>query len=246
MSDSQNKDDTHGNDDGNNRRRQVSRSEHEWREILKRANKETDRFLKLYEDSFLLPEEEQENGDRLDRCAVAMGWHLSEDEDGIEKNSGNNGESDDFSNDGNAEESSHEQDFPQIYSLHNLPECIAISALVLFAKKLHRELLRLNVLSPISAALLAETLGEAHRDMLLAVEAEDAGEFGLSICLMKNAHNALNNYLAETKFSRPAKKYLHEFALIVNYLNSVIFDLRDMCLRILRDARGEMARAKNG
>lgn len=234
MSDSQNKDDTHGNDDGNNRRRQVSRSEHEWREILKRANKETNRFLKLYEDSFLLPEEEQENGDRLDRCAVAMGWHLSEDEN--EQDS-----SDEIPLDKSALDDSDAgtPEFPPVYSLHNLPESIAIAALFQFVRKRHSKLSDKRTFPTSITTVMERMLGDAYRDMFLAIDAGDALEFGLSICLMKNAHYALNEYLQGLNYLLGGKTYPRLKRKIV----CAVLDLRDMCLRIMRDARIEMERA---
>lgn len=236
MGESKNKQNSDGNDGAN--RRQVLRGEDEWRELLNRADRETARFLEIYEASFLLPVEEQENGDRLDRCAVTMGWHLSEDADDAAD------APDDFSSNENdadpASQDAANAEFPPVYSLHNLPECIAISALFRFARARIATLVRSGTLRAFSAERLAETLADAYRDMLIAVDAEDALEFGLSICLMKNAHAAINRNFAEMEQLPPPRT--EKYARIVRELRCAMMDLRDMCLRIIRDAREEAAR----
>ena len=77
MKDSENSSDAGSDENG---RRQISRGEGEWRDILRRADRETARFLGFYEETFRA--EQDAAGDRLDRCALAMGWHLGSPEDG--------------------------------------------------------------------------------------------------------------------------------------------------------------------
>ena len=235
MSESENQQES-GNGESGNGRRQVLRTEREWRSLLLRAESETARFLKFYEETFRVPEEElDEEGDRLDRCALAMGWHLSaevEDGDGPaipEKN--------------DAEE--NVPAFPAVYSLHNLPESIAVSAIYNFARKHWQRIWKTpyaGKISPRSASNLADSLSAAHRDMLLAIDAEDAMEFGLAICLMKNVHAALNRHFAEME-CLPTAVNDDAYSATVNELRTALMDLRDICLRILRDARRELAKA---
>ena len=238
MNESENRQDANGGENGNGRR-QVLRTEREWRELLFRAERETARFLKFYEDSFHIPEEERDcDGDRLDPCALAMGWHLST-------------ESGDGAEDAPPEEFSTEpapaQEFPAVYSLHNLPESIAVSAIYHFARARWQRLWKTpyaGKLSARSGSALAESLAFAQRDMLLAIDAEDAMEFGLAICLMKNVHSALNRHFAEME-CLPTAVNDNDYTNLVRELRCALMDLRDICLRILRDARNEISKAAN-
>jgi len=231
MSNSQNKNNANGDDGNSNDRRQVLRRESEWREILNRADQETARFLKIYEESFLLPKEEQENSDRLDSCAIAMGWSVKEDDE--------TDSDDEISLDGNDDKSADAgtPGFPPVYSLHNLPESIAIAALFQFMKKCQLEFSREQAFSAANLIVMENALGEAYRNMFLAL----ASEFGLSICLMKNAHSALNKYLQGFRFLRTKKSSQH-LKIAKKHALCGVLDLRDMCLRLMRNARNEMAK----
>lgn len=238
MSDSENRQNPNSGGD-NGSRHQTCRGEEEWRGLLRRADGEVARFLGFYEESVRIPEEKLD-GDRLDRCALAMGWHLSSDE-----------EPDASEDVGQDEESAPSDDVPAqefsaVYSLHNLPESIAVSALVRFAESRWNRLLRLPCADGFSArpaSALAGTLASAHRDMLLAIDAEDALEFGLAICLMKNAHAALNRHFAEME-NFPAPPQDAACMRLIRELRCALMDLRDVCLRILRDSREELDRIR--
>lgn len=235
MSDSENRQNPNSGGD-NGSRHQACRGENDWRGLLLRAEGEIARFLKHYEEAVRIPEEELD-GDRLDRSALAMGWHLSSDDEQPDAS-----EESEQNEEKTRSDDVPAQEFPAVYSLHNLPESIAASAVVRFAESRWHELLRLpcaDGFSARSAAALAGTLASAHRDMLLAIDAEDAMEFGLSICLMKNAHAALNRHFAEME-NFPAPRQDATCARLVQELRCALMDLRDICLRILRDAREEL------
>lgn len=237
MSESENQQES-GNGESGNGRRQILRTEREWRALLVRAEIESARFLKFYEETFRVPENEHNaENDRLDRCALAMGWHLSADiEEGEDPLSPENEEPS-----GDVPATA----FPAVYSLHNLPESIAVSAIYNFAKKRWQRIWSspyAGKLSPRSASELAESLATAQRDMLLAIDAEDAMEFGLAICLMKNVHSALNRHFAEME-CLPTAVNDEAYSAAVSELRTALMDLRDICLRILRDARNEIRKA---
>lgn len=232
MNESENRQESEG---GENKGRQVLRTEREWRNLLTRSERETARFLKFYEESFTVPEDALNGGDRLDHCALAMGWHLSAE-------SAAAGE-EEFSAE-TPEPEARSVEFPSVYSLHNLPESIAVAAICLFVRSRWKRLWDTpyaGKLSARAASTLAETLATAQRDMFLAIDAEDAMEFGLAICLMKNVHTALNRHFAEmeclpTAVNDPA------YSNTVQELRCALMDLRDICLRILRDARAELSK----
>lgn len=249
MSESENRQDSNAGADGGSRR-QAFRGESEWRDLLRRAERETVRFLKFYEETFAVPEDAQDD-DRMDRCAVAMGWHVAsgaDDEDDAQDDeaddapaSGGNGGDAEAGSDGNAEPDA--QEFAAVYSLHNLPESIAVSAIYRFARERWNRFLRAPLADKIparAAAALAESLASAHRDLLLAIDAEDAMEFGLAVCLTKNAHAALNRHFAEME-NVPAAAANDRRT--VAELRCALMDLRDICLRILRASRVEIENA---
>lgn len=236
MSDSENRQNPNSGGD-NGSRHQACRGEEDWRGLLRRADGEIARFLGFYEESVRIPEEELD-GDRLDRCALAMGWHLSSDDE-PDASGGDAADSDEENASGDDVPA---QEFSAVYSLHNLPESIAVSAVARFAESRWNRLLRLpcaDGFSARSASALAGTLASAHRDMLLAIDAEDALEFGLAICLMKNAHAALNRHFAEME-NFPAPPREAACVKLIRELRCALMDLRDVCLRILRDSREEL------
>lgn len=249
MSDSENSSEMRGDGDENAGRRQLPRGEREWSELLSRADRETARFLRFYAKSFgeaKTASDFENDIDRLDECALAMGWHLS---DGGESETADGSSSSDSSREIEADAApspAGAQAFPEVYSLHNLPECIAIRAICDFARS-RREILldspEAGQGSARAGTTLAETLSGICRDMTLAVDAEDALEFGLAICLTKKAHAALNRHFAEiiecfgNVREESGQRALRE-------LRSALMDLRDICLRILRDSCAELEKQR--
>lgn len=249
MSDSENSSEMRGDGDENAGRRQLPRGEREWSMLLSRADRETARFLRFYAKSFgeaKTASDFENDIDRLDDCALAMGWHLS---DGDESSATAEVSSSDSTMEIEADSAPSPvgaQAFPEVYSLHNLPECIAIRAICDFARSRREILLNFSESGQDSAragTVLAETLAGICRDMMLAVDAEDALEFGLAICLTKKAHTALNRHFAEIVGcfgdirEESGQRALRE-------LRSALMDLRDICLRILRDSCAELEKQK--
>lgn len=236
MNNSENRQDPPGGDNEN--RRQILRNEAYWHALLHRAEDETVRFFRIYEKVIAIPEDEQDFDDRLDYCARQMGWHVSSEDDSgivpaIEKLQ-------------NVQENTDGKEFPAVYSLHNLPECIAVSAIHVLARSRWRDLWKMPCakrISPYMVTLLAETLTNAQRDLLLAIDAEDALEFGLAICLTKKAHMYLNRHF-EAMESLPNAMHDENYTRHITEIRKAVMDLRDICLRIMRDARIELEKAQ--
>ncbi len=217
-----------GFEDGNSP--EIRCSETEWAQFLGWADHEVERFKRFYESLEIRPDE-----DRLDKCALAMGWQL----------------------DGNEAETKEEiakmfgEGFavtpppgpPPVYSLLNTTEAIAIRAIVSYAKArllyiYQREAQYFMTFRPDVTLGLSGRLSESEQMMLLAIDAISARENALAKLLMKRAHVAWNDYLglmpdmlsAISKSSRISRRYYDE-------LREAIFDLRELCLRIIRDAR---------
>ncbi|MCD8298905.1 MAG: hypothetical protein LUD39_04005 [Opitutae bacterium] len=221
-------------------------SEAEWRQILERGKSESARFLKLYRTIPLKGDE-----DRLDKCAVAMGWHLA-------------------SADGEEDITAAQFDFdapipppppsPAVYSLHNTPEAIAVFALFKNISDLLFKLFPLvSTQSRLATTICAKTIKAldcAERDMLLAIDAMDALEYGLATILMKQAVAAINAHFSS--FSAALSKIsptcraektvgtaTNSVKKIAAEIRASAFDLRELCLRVIRDADLESGRRED-
>lgn len=249
MSDSENNSERRGNGDDNAGNRQIPRGEREWFALLRRAAHETRRFSRFYENSFRACKTDAEmesDLNRLDECALAMGWQIaSSDDDAAGTLSfGESSQAPEADAREHDDASAAAAPSPDVYSLHNLPECIAVRAICTSAAA-HLRILLKYVPEPEKETLpwtvisLTELLGAVRLNLMLAVDAEDALEFGLAVCLTKRAHAALNRYFARfeeiTGLLRDARG-IH----LAREIRCALMDLRDICLRILHDARAEL------
>lgn len=224
---------SHNDDWGNS---EIHCSEAEWRTILHRGQAEAKRFLKLYKT---IPVKDDE--DRLDKCAVAMGWQLATSDDGEENNEVL------FEFD---EQIKPPPPVPVVYSLHNTPEAIAVFALFENISELLLSLSHIaedqshfaqttcaRMLTSCTGAMKA--LSKAECDMLLAIDAMDASEHGLATILMKNAMDALNTHFPMLSKMLVGDHLESRAAKIVEEIHASVFDLRELCLRVIRDATAE-------
>lgn len=207
-------------------------SEAEWAHFIAWADHETARFRHFYETLEIRADE-----DRLDKCALAMGWQL----------------------DGDESETREEilkmfgRDFkitpppgpPPVYSLLNTTEVVAIRAIVDVSQSrirsvFLRERRALDTFPPEKILALASGFSRAEQAMMLAIDALSARENGLATMLMKRAHAAWNDYLG---LAGALGEALHSAQVSdvtrsdFSALREGIFDLRELCLRIIRDAR---------
>ena len=83
----------------------------------------------------------------------------------------------------------------------------------------------------------AKSLHQAEMNVLLSIQALDLGDFGLSICHLKNSLSALNHSLALLdELRHPNRRYLEHFR---NEVRIRIFDLRELWIRVMGDCRHE-------
>ena len=74
-------------------------------------------------------------------------------------------------------------------------------------------------------------------NVLLSIQALDLGDFGLSICHLKNALSALNQSLdIVNRLTHPNETYLASFQ---NEIRIRLFDLRELWIRVMGDCRHE-------
>ena len=231
---------------GDESRRRFLRSERVWRRILRRADRSVTQFSNFYEHFVRDTAGPSCGSDCLDNCARAMGWQLSGDDEEEDEDNGNGGSGE------NASAARERAAGPEggnpvpalpVYSLQNLPVSIAATAIYAFAGEYWRVIWNGKLGEKLPAAAAAEVLeplADAHRDLLLGIDAREASECGLAICLLKRSLSALNDHFeaaAKILVSPDAVKNDEKYADARSAVRLAALDLRELCLRILRGAR---------
>jgi len=214
-------------------------SESQWRNYLKGSDRDTVRFLTLYNSVKHKP-------NHLDEVASLMGWDAedmsmtdefsfmdsSEGDEDAQNDSDDSDDSDDF---GDANEGAP-------YTLHRHPVFVVTRSLYRYLHQswehfmVHSE----YAISPKLSWDYANSLHQAEMNVLLSIQALDLGDFGLSICHLKNSLSALNqtlNLLNQLTHSNAA--------LVDGFRNEArirIFDLRELWIRVMGDCRHECQR----
>lgn len=205
-------------------RGELAWNEFDWERYLREQDEAVVRYLALYQAA---------KGDpvRLDTVAEKMGWG----EDDWTDESGATEADDDEIDD---EDDEFEDD---VYTLHKNPIFIATKAIYLGLKRSWETLSSeaTNAPQPLAVALLASLhRGEEHS--VQAINALDFGDYAMAVSLQKRAMSALNGTLAllnaESSMLHPAVAAWRDEAL------PQLFDLREICLRVIAECREELDR----
>jgi hypothetical protein len=198
--------------------------ESQWRNYLQGSDRDTARFLSIYNSV-------KEKPNHLDEVATLMGW----DAEDISM-------TDDFSFMESDEDAPDDVNEGAPYTLHRHPVCIVTRSLYRYLHQswehymLHSE----DQLSPKISWDYGNSLHQAEMNVLLSIQALDLGDFGLSICHLKNSLSALNqtldllNHLTHTNSA-----FLEGFR---NEARIRLFDLRELWIRVMGDCRHECQR----
>jgi hypothetical protein len=214
-------------------------SESQWRNYLKGSDRDTARFLSIYNSI-------KDKPNHLDEVASLMGWD-SEDMSMTEDFSFM--ENTDASEDGQSDssDSNHSNELGDIndgapYTLHRHPVFVVTRSLYRYLHQswehfmLHSE----YALSPKLSWDYANSLHQAEMNVLLSIQAIDLGDFGLSICHLKNSLSALNQTL------ELLNQLTHSNAALLDGFRGEarirIFDLRELWIRVMGDCRHECQR----
>lgn len=203
-------------------------NEFDWQLFLNRQQKEVSRFISLYHEYI-------QEDTRMDTVAIKMGWDL---QDWLL-----NGDDDDGSEDENAQGVANSEEIPDLddldpYTLHRHPVYIAMTALYADLNRLTEHLL-LNGQQAVATEMLwrfARTLNDGERNSILALQALDLADYMLSVCHLKMVLRAVNDSMAlVTPLTRncPHAVQMHKAMMIR------LFDLRELCLRVMHDCREE-------
>lgn len=206
-------------------------TENQWRRYLQGADRETARFLSIYNSI-------KEKPNHLDEAAALMGWDA--DDISITDEFGP-----DFIADGRG--SAGEGDFDDLdpYTLHKHPVHIVSQALYRYLTESWDHFLAHNegnggLPSAADCWRYARSLHRGEMSSVLAIQALDLGDLGLAICHFKNGLSALNATLAVMdRLSHSDGEFLGAFQ---HEARIRIFDLRELWIRVMGDCRAEHQR----
>lgn len=199
--------------------------EFQWRNYLNSSDRDTARFLSIYNSL-------KDKPNHLDEVASLMGWDAQD-----------MSMTDEFTSievDLEEQQSSDFEGAP--YTLHKHPVFVVTRSLYRY---LHQswEHFMTHSQSELSAQLswqYANSLHQAEMNVLLSIQALDLGDFGLAICHLKNSLSALNQTLALlSELDHPNREFLDAFR---HEIRIRLFDLRELWLRVMQDCRIESQR----
>lgn len=199
--------------------------EHQWRKYLKSSDRDSAKFLSIYNRL-------KDKPDHLDEVALLMGWDvqdlsMTDEYSAIEVD---------------MEETNPGDQNGAPYTLHKHPVYVVTRSLYRY---LHQswEHFMTQTQSPMSPQLCwryGNSLHQAEMNVLLSIQALDLGDYGLAICHLKNSLSALNQTLALLdQLCHTNLKFLHAFQ---HEARIRLFDLRELWLRVMQDCRVENQR----
>lgn len=207
-------------------RSEVGWSEGTWRRYLSSHREEVTRFQSIYNTL-------KDTPNHIDEVAHLMGWDQQEwtatDFDLGEDGSPNQDESDDSDDDGF-----------EPYTLHRHPVYIFTHGLYGQLKEGWENLIN-QAGSQLPVAMVwrfGKSLHEGELQAVMALQAQDLGDFALTVCHMKHALAAINEslrVLQELPATQNAIVELFRADTLVR-----LFDLREVWLRVMGDCRQEM------
>lgn len=199
-------------------------SESQWRNYLKGSDRDTARFLSFYNSV-------KDKPNHLDEVASLMGWDVED----ISM-------TEDFNFSESEDEAAPEGTEGAPYTLHRHPVFVVTRSLYRYLHQswehyiLHSE----NSVSAKFSWDYANSLHQAETNVMLSVQALDLGDFGLSICHLKNSLGALNQTLFLLgQLSHPNQAFLDGFRREAQIR---LFDLRELWIRVMGDCRHECQR----
>lgn len=215
-------------------------SESQWRSYLQGSDRETARFLSIYNSV-------KDQPNHLDEVATLMGWDAEDISMTDEFAFMETDEAEDLSRDLTVDDDKSAQpadpaDAGAPYTLHRHPVFVMSRSLYRY---LHQSWEHYLVHSEgmVSAKLswdYANSLHQAEMNVLLSIQALDLGDFGLSICHLKNSLSALNQTLGLlNQLTHQNPRFLEGFR---HEARIRLYDLRELWIRVMGDCRHECQR----
>jgi len=201
--------------------RELGWSEFDWEEYLRLQDQAVARYLKLYASL-------EDNPERIDEAARQMGWDRTD----------WNVEIEDESALFNREASEDEEEALDPCSVHRNPVFIASKAIFLSLR--HAWIGVAAVVPHPTGPLFENTLHRGEDQIGQAIQSLDLGDYALAISLFKRALRELNS--AQSYVGDPELVETHRWRAFVSLARRHLFDLREVCLRVMQECRNELAR----
>jgi len=212
----------------------ISWNEIDWQRFLTRQENEVARFLKIYDNA------NTQSLERLDWVARQMGWDTDdwsisdfpEEEDELE--------ADDVWKQKDELQGQGPTDFDP-YTLHRHPVYVVSSGLLINVRYIWKHAIELRK-GHIDNSLsweFAESLSEIEKHILMALQSMEMGDYLLCVVHLKRALRGVNLSLQilpniQTQSQIPAA--------FIRKITVRVFDLREVCLRVIKDCRDEEKR----
>jgi hypothetical protein len=209
----------------------ISWSELDWQQFLNRREKEVARFLHFYNEC------PSDSFERLDWVARQMGWD-SEDWSVSDYIEGEDDSDEDAENWKGEDRGTADSPDCDPYTLHRHPVYVVCSGLFLHLRYIWRQVIteKIETLDSLRSWDFGESLNEAEKHSLMAMQCMDMGDFLLCVVHMKRSLRGINlamSLLPDLITVANGSKALQEL------LYTRLFDLREVCLRVIQDCREE-------
>ena len=192
-------------------------NEFDWERYLRQRDESVAAYQRCYDEA-------TESADRLDEVARQLGWEPTLDGD-IDGDDGDDESDDDL----------------DPYTLHRNPVYIATRALFAgLAQRLEATAIACAGIAPAQAFPFSRALHEAEMSVVLGVQSLDLGDNTLGISQLKRALGLLNTAMAclpEAAADVDSAGAERDFR---NFSMPRLFDLREICLRVIRECRQEL------
>lgn len=205
--------------------------EKEWQDYLRKQDAEVERFLNFYQK---LPP----SPNRVEETAALMGWEEDTEEEHLTEPLI---ELPSFLDDDLEDSSDREEDdFPILYTIHQHPVYTITQAIlrVLIQKWEHYHGEHPPAINGHGMWLYSQKLNQLDRNVLMALQSLEMGDFALSICHLKWALSAVNHILSA--IPEMAKDQTHSFETFLSDTKSCLFDLRQVWLKVIKECREEI------
>jgi hypothetical protein len=222
--------------------------EYDWQQYLKQMDRGVGRFLSFYLKFKAHP-------NRIDKAAAAVGWVTKE---------GYLPESEMESQETTEEETQQAVDpndpFPpyvnmdpeveailndsstnsdlEPYTIHQHPVFVITRGLFTYLRKCWELYLKEDptVINAYEAWNLSNSFNEAEHEATMAIAAVDLADYNLAVCHFKNAHAALNMAFSRLQVLGDSER-ITLIEAFKRESRTVLFDIRDVWLRVMRECR---------
>lgn len=202
---------------------ETSWSESQWRHYLRGTDKDSARFLSIYNSI-------KDKPNHLDEAASLMGW----DNEDISL-------TDDINVSLDEEDASLDASNSP-YTLHKHPVYVVTKALYSYLNHSWEHFIKDEsaAIKPSECWALSKSLHLGEINILLSIQALDLGDYGLAICHIKNSLAELNTTLSMfNKINHSDNEFLDAF---ISEQKIRLFDLRELWIRVMGDCRYECQR----